>query len=755
MGVTVLVAPVAVAGARSVYSRPGVDLTSEVNPLAGSLGAGFPTVAAQLPFGMISPGPITTTRVGDDPVNYVGYAYQDPEIRGFALTHFDGAGIHIAGDLPIMPTVGEPTGTPSQFASPYSHGAELARPGYYAVTLLDSGIRAELTATARVGYERFTFPAGRRANLLVDATRNNSGTVPAVVSVATNRRGFSTVIHNPSGAYDLYAEATVSTPFATWGRVGEVTYLSWPTSANARTITLRVAISYTDLRGAETNLAAEGRGDFDAIARKADQLWNAHLHDVTLAGGSATATATFYTELYRSLLMPTTFDDADGRYLGFDHQVHQLAPGQHHYTNLSGWDTYRSQTPLLSLVEPNVGRDVALSLLDDTAQSHGVIPRWVYANDDYGIMGGDSGTVQLAEAVDDGLLSQTQSEDALADAVRQATTLPAVWPREHLDAYLREGFIGNDVSGIGAAETLEYAIDDSAIAAMAGRLRVTRTVAKFRARAGYWRNLLDPSGHFLRPRNRDGAFANPTSIGAASTWSPIFQDGWQEGTGWQYLWSVPQDVTGLADGIGGRAVTVSRLDSFFSAALQSNTAPAVPTAHEYGSFFGVYYVGNQYTPANEPDLWSGFYYDWLGEPWQTAKVVHAEMATYSTRPDGLPGNDDAGEIASWYVLAALGLYQVTPGVDGWELSTPTFAAENLRVGFGRRNFSVTAPGVAAGDQYISGAHLDGRGFDATWIPGSTLRSGGSLRIQTTNATGSSWGTAAAARPPSLTAGLAP
>ncbi|HVB27293.1 MAG TPA: GH92 family glycosyl hydrolase, partial [Mycobacteriales bacterium] len=690
-------------------------------------------------------------------VNYVGYSWQDPMIRGFGLTHFDGAGIHIAGDLPIMPTTGTVgSSDPTRFASPYRHSSETARPGYYAVTLDRYRVRVELTATTRVAVARFTYPAGQTANVLFDTSRNAEGLHLSGVRIAGDRQVTGWMRHDPHG-YVLYFTATFDHPFAGYGTWSGATmhpsgravaggasgaWVSFRPSSAPAVVTVRIGLSYTGPAGAAANLAAEAPAarSFDSLVRSAHDVWNRGLHDVVVSGGRPADTATFYTNLYRELLMPTVFDDASGRYLGFDGRLHTVPPGHHHYTNLSLWDTYRSQLPLLSLIEPAVARDVALSLLDDYDQNHRVIPRWTYANLDYGIMGGDSGSAALAELVADGLLDGAHSLRAYAALMHQATTLPPVWPREHLDAYLRHGYVPNDVSGIGASETLEYALDDATVAGLAARYGTQAQATSLRARAGFWRHLLDPADAFLRPRASDGSWMSPTSAGPASVWSPNFQDGWQEGTGWQYLWSVPQDVTGLTDAIGGRAAAVARLDRFFSAALSSDVAPVVPLAQQYGSFFGVYYVGDQYTPANEPDLWAGYYYDWLGEPYRTARVVRAELRTYNAGPTGLPGNDDSGEMSAWYVLSALGLYQVTPGVAAWELSTPLFPREEIRVAGGR--FTVSAPGASAAREYVRSARLGTRPLLRAWLHTAEIVRGGGLEFMLGVAPDKSWAASA-------------
>jgi predicted alpha-1,2-mannosidase len=739
------------AAALAAPAAAAADPAALVDTRDGSLGAGFPMVGASLPFGMIQPGPDTALANGQqDPVDYCGYSWQDPDIRGFSLTHFDGAGIMIAGDLPFMPTTGAVSGSdPAGFASPYSHASEVAEPGYYAVTLARYGVRAELTGTTRAALMRFTFPRTTQANVLVEAGQSINGTHPASVSVVGHNELQGWV--KSDVGYKLYFDAVFDRPFAS----SQGGYVSFNTTS-APTVTMRVGISYIDQAGAANDLVAElpPQESFDRVRRAARADWDRQLGDVSVSGGTTTQQETFYDNLYRSLLMPSVLDDADGRYPGMDGVIHQVAPGHHHYTALSLWDTYRSQTPLLELIDPPVAGDVLTSLLDDADQNNGVIPRWVQANIDRGIMGGDSGSATLADGAAGGLLSSADAQRALADLVHQATTLPPVWPREHLDAYLKYGYVPYDVDGIGTSLTEEYTIDDDAVAQLAAALGDTADASALKARAGYWRNLVDPANNFIQPRNSDGSWANPphsTAPGFSTVNSPVqlpynpnFQDGYQEGTGWQYLWAVPHDVAGLAAAIGGTPVALRRLDRYFSSALNQPLAPGVPLAQQYSSFFGVYYFGDQYTPANEPDLWAPWYYDWLGQPWKTQKVARAEMSVYNPRPDGLPGNDDTGEMSAWYVLAALGIYHAAPGVDAWELSSPEFPSAVVRA----PHLTIEAPGAGDARPYVSAVKLNETPIGRTFLTSCELRAGGRLSFSLAAAPDRSWATGPGAAPPS-------
>src|SRR3954452_21461356 len=760
--VAVVAAGLAAVPAVAASRATAEDLTALVNPLAGSLGPGFVTVAAGLPFGMGTPGAITTTPAGEDPVNYVGYSYQDPQVRGFALTHFSGAGIHIGGELPFMPTTGAVTSSdPGQWASPVSHVTETAQPGYYATTLSRYQTRAELTSTPRVAVERFTFPATAQANLLLDVSRDNDGVQSGSLRVVGDRTVTGDVVVPGDGGVTVFFTARFDRPFTAHGTwlgatltdggtdvsgSGAGGWVSFDTTAD-QVVGARVALSYVDPAGAETNLAAEAPDGtaFGDVAKAAQQSWNDRLHAIEVTGGAAGQRETFYTNLYHALLMPDVFDDVDGRYLGFDGVVRTVAAGHHHYTDLSLWDTYRTQTPLLTLIAPDVAHDVGISLLDDADQNGSVIPKWVRGNRDYSIMGGVSGTPTLATLVTNGALTGADAQRAYDALVHQART--ATGPRNDLGDYLSLGYIPFDHSDRGAAVTLEYAIDDASVAALATSYGTTAEVTEFQKRAQSWRNLFDRDGtRFLRPRHADGTWASPTPFGEAPTWDPVFSDGWQEGTGWQYLWLVPQDVAGLRDTLGADVMT-QRLDEFFATPAQSQAVPVVPLAQTQASFFGVYYIGNQYTPANETDMQAPWLYDWLGRPAKTAQVVHAATQVFSTSPYGLPGNDDAGTMSAAYVLSTIGLYQAQPGVDVWELSTPMFDSVVVNGVAGPR-LTITAPGAGPTMEYVDSARLGRRPVQTTWLSNDDLVAGRTLSY-TLSPAPTGWATGAHAAPPSL------
>jgi predicted alpha-1,2-mannosidase len=324
--------------------------------------------------------------------------------------------------------------------------------------------------------------------------------------------------------------------------------------------------------------------------------------------------------------------------------------------------------------------------------------------------------------------------------MENATRVPHVSAREGIEGYMQRGWVGQDETGrSGAALTLEYAIDDAAMLPALRRFGTPEEVAAFTQRAGNWRNLWSAADAFLRPRNKDGSWASPNPLGVPGVWRPEFQDGWQEGTAYQYLWFAPQDVSALADTLGGRDAAAKRLDDFFR-------APAA--VQDKGSFFGAYYIGTQFTPSNETDLWAPWYYNWLGQPWKAQREVRQAMSVYSSRPDGMPGNDDTGTMSAWYVLAALGLYHAAPGSEAWQLSSPAFERAVVQTG-GKRKLVIEADGASRLRRYIQSATLSGKSFERTWLPSRTLHDGARLRFEMGARPNRSWGASPAAAPPGV------
>ncbi|KPI18480.1 alpha-1,2-mannosidase [Actinobacteria bacterium OK074] len=746
------------------FGPGGGGLTDLVNPFIGSRNEGNTYPGAALPFGMVQFSP--------DTGHSTGYDHGQNHIRGFSLVHLSGVGCRIGGDLPVLPTTGEVTQTDyARYAAGFSHADEEASPGYYRVGL-DSGITAELTATARTAVQRYTFPATDRANVLLNAGQSLHRTVSTSVEILDDHtvrtritgNGFCKATTRPYTVYTVTRFDRPFTAYGTWkgdavtpGATGSAgtgrngAYVRFDTTRD-RTVRATTALSYVDEQGAETNLRAEGGRSFDAVREAARRAWEERLDGVRVQGGSETLRRTFYSSLYRSYLAPNAGSDADGRYTGWDQRIHR-AKGFTYYQNWSLWDTYRTQCQLLGLLAPREARDMALSVLK-VDEEGGRLPKWGYGTVETNIMTGDPVTPFLTEAYQQGLLKghEEQAYRALkknADGVPPAGS-PSVG-REANPEYIAHGFApylagrphtkpGDSDYDHGPSVTLEYALADAALSRMAHDLGHTADAARYAARAHNYRNVFDPATGFFRARDASGAFVGPAD--------PARSVAFHEGTAWQYQWLVPQDLPGLIDLLGGRKATNDRLDTFFAydrlLADPAGTARGVWVNGPYA-----YYNADKYNPQNEPDLIAPYTYLSTGQPWKTTDVVHAALTLFTDGPTGMTGNDDLGTMSAWHVLSALGIFPVQPGQGTWGLSTPVFDRAELRLDrayYPHGGLTITAPGTSATDRYVRSVRADGHGLGRTYLTGQGLRRLRALDF-TVGARPSGWGTDPAAAPP--------
>ncbi|MER6418652.1 GH92 family glycosyl hydrolase [Streptomyces sp. NPDC001137] len=761
LAASALFAAPATAGATEPNHR---QLTDLVNPFIGTENEGNTYPGAAVPFGMVQLSP--------DTGHNTGYDYSQNHIRGFSLVHLSGVGCGLGGDLPVLPTTGDVTQTDyAKYAAEFSHDDEAASPGYYRVGL-KSGIEAELSATARTGVQRYTFPATDQANVLLNAGQSLHTTVSTNVEVLDSRtvrtaitgRGFCqdtkpytvytiTRFDRPFTAYGTWDGSTV-TAGSKSGRDGA--YVRFDTTED-RTVEATTALSYVDAHGAVVNLRAEGGRSFDAVRHAARRAWEDRLDDVRVKGGADSLRRTFYSALYRSFLAPNIGSDADGRYTGWDQRIHRT-DGFIHYQNWSLWDTYRTQSQLLSLLAPREARDMAISVIRISEES-GWLPKWGYGTVETNIMTGDPVTPFLTNAYQQGLLKGAEgyAERAYralkrnADGVPPADS-PAVG-REANKEYVAEGFApyikgrphvkpGDSDYDHGASATLEYALSDAMLAQMARDLGHTADAERYAARAQSYRHIFDPSTGFFRARDASGAFTGPSD--------PARSEGFHEGTSWQYQWLVPQDLPGMVGLIGGEQAANDRLDSFF--AYDRLLADPAKTAREVwvnGPYD--YYNADKYNPQNEPDLIAPYTYLSTGRPWKTTDVVHAALTLFTDGPTGMTGNDDLGTMSAWNVLSSIGMFPVQPGYDTWGLSTPVFDRVDLTLDrryFPRGALTITAPGTSAAERYIQSARTDGVAYDRTYLTTGSLRSLRSLDF-TVGSHPSEWGTSAQAAPPAL------
>ena len=710
------------------------DPTTYVDPLIGSAGDGFTAPGAATPFGMTTLSPDTV-----NPLAYSGYKYEDALVTGFSLLHVNGPGVPMGGELPFLP-VTTPVSDPSRVAGvPFGHVTEQAHPGSYGITL-GNGVGVQLAATPHGGLESFVPPPSVPLTLVADVGRNKAGLNQASVRVVgTQGLEGSVLIHWRGGDYTASFAARFSSPFQARTYVGSVVsaapqargagagaLLTFPAG---QAVTMAVGVSFVDEAGARRSLLAEVPG-FDVAATQgaARARWRAELNRVRVGGGTDAQLRTFYTALYRTMLNPDIDSDLDGRYRGADGKVHRSK--RPHYETFSLWDTIRGENALLATLFPARYRDMVASLAT-FADEGGALPRWSLHGTHPDYMNGDPAIPALAEAVCRGLASDPQG--LYARARHLAFDLR---PRDDLT----KGYVPGS-----AADTLEYADADFALALMARKLGHRADAAILEKRSQAWRNLLHDG--FLQPRAGDGSWP--------ANYDPTLGDGYREGTGWQYLWLAPHDQAGLANGFGSYGFA-SRLDHLFSvpAATTAPGLPVVPLVQSTQTAYGTSYRGDQYVPGNEHDLEAPYSYDWTDRPSTGQGVIATERSLFLDNPEGMPGNDDLGSLSGWYVWAALGFYPSIPGAPLLVMGTPLFPHVEIDLGRGKP-FVIDAPGASPQAPYLAHASLSGKGWNRTWFPASALTPGGRLDLAMQTSP-SSWGSAPGSRPPSVSvSGLAP
>lgn len=705
----------------AAIAAPELPLTQYVNPLIGTdpnpiihEGYGWDTgnvfPGAVCPRGMLAWSPDTTHK------NEIagGYWYPDNVIEDFSLTHFSGRGVVCLKDVPFMAAVHPVTVSPGsdwkQFATAFSHTNEAASAGYYRVTL-DNGVEIELTATPRTGMGRFTYSENSPAVLVIRA----NGHIAVHDGEVTGE--YHDKIGGGSRPYTLYFAAQFDRPFQTvktWRgdaireepeAKGENcgVILTFDTSSNP-IVQVRSGISYVSVENAEANLEQENPSwDFADVRQKADTMWNQVLNRIHVEGGSRAQRESFYTALYHCFMHPNLLDDVNGQYPGMDGRIHSVRSGHHQYQNIPAWDEYRSLAPLISILVPSETSDIAQSLVNYAQQDGAVRPdggglaRWEQVNRNSGGMVGDGDDIYLAAAYAYGA-RQFDTAGALAAMVKGAsqpgTTSDGFEVRDGLADYIKLGYVPNRVS-----VTLEYSIADFALAQFARALGDNQESVMYQNRAQNWKNLFDNSTRLIRPKNADGVWA--------SDFSPTTKKGYVEGTAAQYVWLVNFNYRGLIQAMGGDRKADARLNHFFTdvnGGIDADTA-----------FMG-----------NEPCEETPWVYDFAGDPAGTQRVVRRiQDELFTAEPSGLPGNDDAGALSSWYVFSALGIYPEIPGVAGFVVGSPLFPKVTI---YRDNGDTIQIIGDKNQGCFVRRLKLNGKRWRSTWIPWSQLSQGGTLEF---------------------------
>ena len=770
------------------------DPAAAVNPFIGTANGGNVYPGATAPFGMVAFSPEETALRKDGSTRVAapgGYGWTANHVRGFSLTHLSGTGCAGAsGDVPIMPVTEVVKRSPSAaeaygaYASTFDHANEHATPGAYDVRL-DNGASVELGATARTGVMRVEIPAGRPAALLFRVSDSEVGSSDATVHIDARRREVTGSVTSGNfcgylskdrqhSYYTLYFVAVVDQPFSVGGGWTDQTLIPGATDAHGGTsyedkgnpppgrgsggwiefnpayapvVTLRIGVSYVSEAAARANLAAESAPGVTVAQVQAQTraAWNRRLGQIAVEGGTPEQRTVFYTALYHSLLEPNLYSDADGRYLGFDGQVHQLSPGQGaQYANFSGWDVYRSQLQLVTWLDPKIGSDIAQSLLNQANQNGGVWDRWTHLTGRTGVMNGDPSAPAMADIAAFGgngfdargayqSLIVAATQPTPGDEDRKGCPVLCGGQRPGLTEEMTLHYLPVGAPGWGSvADTLEMATADFALSQLALREHEDLMAHALRVRAGWWRNLYNPKaapdGGYLAPRNADGSWA--------AKFDPNVEDddNFVEGSGAVYLWMVPFDPQGLFDTLGGVDAARTRLDRFF---YLPDGKLAVTKAG-----------GSHAELDNEPSVAAPWLYDFAAEPWKTEELVRAtEVQIWTTKPEGIPGNDDLGVMSSWYVWAALGFYPEWPGRADLVIGSPLFPEARVTRPGGA--VVIHAPGAAADRPYVTGLRVDGKPSSRPWLPEAFATKGGTLDVDLSDKPDPKWGADTKDAPPSF------
>ncbi|MBN2494706.1 MAG: GH92 family glycosyl hydrolase [Deltaproteobacteria bacterium] len=707
-------------------------------------GYGSAFAGACAPFGMAKPGPDTTTVYGAAEFHHFsGYHAEDDLIEGFSSVHISGTGASDYGALLLMPSCGFDASktTESGYRAAFLKREEQTRPGYYRVRLADSGIVAELTASARCAVHRYTYAAAEiEPAVVLDLSHAIPGCEVSEARLEVSEDGSEWTGHlryhgsltGRSGGVVLYFAARTPRP-ASWQLWQERELAPGARSAAGRdlgagivfpagseSIEIQLGLSYVDAEGARANLEAEiGSAGFDEVRARAEADWDELLGRVRIAGGTASERKRFYTALYHACLTPTTFSDADGRYTGFDLQVHE-AHDFVYYTDFSMWDTYRCLHPLLVLLAPERQRDMLRSLLAMLADG-GDLPKWPAGTGYTGCMIGTPADVVFADSFLKGV-QDFDVETALDAVIRHATEPAEHAGRAGVARYLELGYVPADEVGGAAARTLEFGVADAAIAAWLDAMGRGEQADAFRQRARGYRWLYDPEVGFLRGRNADGTWSTEPGEDAFNPldWQPYYT----EGSAWQYLWLAPQDPQGLAELLGGAQAAADKLETFFSTPEpESDLSEFLPDVY--------------YWHGNEPDLHAAYLFVDFGRPDRAqAWLRHVMETRYGDGPDGLDGNDDCGTLSAWYVFSASGLYPNAGQVEYW-IGSPLFERVVFDLGAGLE-LEIRALGASEARKYVRSASLDGQALEGARIDHAALRSGRILELDM-SAEPSDWG----------------
>ena len=707
------------------YSK-SEGLLQYVDPYIGSGYHGHVFVGTSVPYGMVQLGP-SNIHKGWDWCS--GYHYSDSILIGFSHTHLSGTGCTDLGDILIMPLneIRTPRGNQDDirdgYASRYSHDNEIARPEYYSLLLDRYNIRAELAATDRVGFHRYTYPEGKPASILIDLREGNGSNAydsyirkidDYTVEGYRYVRGWSPsrkvyFVLKSDKKIEQFTAYDDNTP-KPWDQLKVASVKSVLTFGNVKQVKIKVAISSVSCANAAMNLQEElSHWDFDKTVKTDDEA----------------SKRTFYTAHYHTMIAPTLYCDVNGEYRGMNDMIY-TDPKKVNYTTLSLWDTYRALHPLMTIIQPEMVDNVVNSMLSIYRQQD-KLPIWPLMSGETNQMPGYSSVPVIADAYLKGFTG-FDAEEAL-----QAMKATATYEKQKGVPYVIEkGYIPADKIHEATSIAMEYAVDDWGIAAMARKMGKTGDAATYAKRAHYYKNYFDSSIHFIRPKLEDGSWRTPYDPARSIHTVGDFC----EGNGWQYTFFAPQDPYGLIGLFGGDKPFVAKLDDFFT----NNDSMGEGASSDITGLIG------QYAHGNEPSHHVAYLYAYAGEQWKTAEKVRFIMDEfYTDRPDGIIGNEDCGQMSAWYLLSSMGLYQVNPSDGVFVFGSPCFKKVEMKVR-GGKTFTVEALNNNKENIYIQKVYLNGKPYNKSYIIYDDIINGSTLKFVMGKKPNKNFGKAPANRP---------
>lgn len=679
----------------------------QVNTLIGTQGvgltSGFLYPGATYPFGMVQFTPSYFSKRS-----------------GFVINQLSGAGCDHMGNFPTFPMKGKLKRSPSNILDcRINLSEEQGHAGYYEAMVQDD-IKAHLTVTERTGIAKYEFPSGQTMGTVIIGGGLSATPIEqaAIVITAPNKcegyaeGGSFCGLRTPYKVYFVAEFDEAALESGTWKREelmpgatfaeGEYSgvYFTFDLTEK-KEVQYKIGVSYVSVENARENLTTENAGwNFDEVKNRAEERWNHYLSKIEVEGTNSDRITQFYTHLYRTMIHPNVCSDVNGEYMGANNRVYKSLSKQ--YTSFSNWDTYRTQIQLLAMLDPEVTSDIVISHQKFADQSGGAYPRWVMANVETGVMQGDPTPILISNAYafgarnyDPRTILKTMRINAEVPGAKSQT----IEARPGLKQYLEKGYYN-------ASEQLEYTSADFAIGQFAlHAVGDEFTAWRYFHVARSWKNLFNPETGWLQSRNPDGS------------WKSLSDD-FRESTYKNYFWMVPYDIAGLIEIIGGREKAEQRLDNFFMR-LDAN------------------YNDAWFASGNEPSFHIPWVYNWVGCPHKTQSVVYRVLnEQYSSKIDGLPGNDDLGTMGAWYVFACIGLYPEIPGIGGFAINTPIFSSVKMHL----KNGDIIIKGGSEKNIYIKSLKLDGKPYDSTWIDWDKLSNGAVLEYTTSVKPDLKWGT---------------